>query len=579
MPPSAVPLLRRRRGACRVVLRCARAHGRPLRPRQPPLARRAAAAGDAGDARPAQDFSRRRAGRRQDLRDADHGAGASAARASMSSSASSRPMAARETEALLAGSRSRAPPAGRLQGPLARRDGSRRHPRSAGPSSCWSTSWRTPTHPAAAIPSATTMSRSCSMPASTFTPRSTSSIVESLNDVVARITRIRVRETVPDSIIDRADEVEVVDLTPEDLIQRLKEGKVYVPHQAERAIRHYFLPGNLTALRELALRRTAAARRRADGHLYARPRHPGSVGGERARAGLRQRGPERAARWSAMPGASPTGCGRRGRRSMSRPRATQRLSEAERDRIAEALRLAQRLGGEAVTYPGDRRRRRHRRIRAGRTTSPISSSPSRGGRAGPSCCAARSRTSSSAAPATSASTSSPSSARGRVARPPGDSGGDRAAGSSRSTARPMAAARRWWRRRSASGSCCEQSLVGLERIALVFLTAVLGSAIAYGLWPSLFACLVSVLAYNFFFLPPLYTFTIADPENVVALFFFAVVAVIASNLTARVRSQALTARQRAQDDRRSLSLQPQARRGGDARRSAVGDRRTRSRSC
>src|SRR5271170_4930237 len=81
--------------------------------------------------------------------------------------------------------------------------------------------------------------------------------VESLNDVVARITRIRVRETVPDRILDNADDIEVVDLTPEDLIQRLKEGKVYVPQQAERAVRHYFLPGNLTALRELALRRTA----------------------------------------------------------------------------------------------------------------------------------------------------------------------------------------------------------------------------------------------------------------------------------------------------------------------------------
>ncbi len=61
--------------------------------------------------------------------------------------------------------------------------------------------------------------------------------LESLNDVVARITRIRIRETVPDSIIDRADDIEVVDLTPEDLIQRLKEGKVYVPQQAERAVR------------------------------------------------------------------------------------------------------------------------------------------------------------------------------------------------------------------------------------------------------------------------------------------------------------------------------------------------------
>jgi hypothetical protein len=64
---------------------------------------------------------------------------------------------------------------------------------------------------------------------------------------------------------------------------------------------------------------------------------------------------------------------------------------------------------------------------------------------------------------------------------------------------------------------------------------------AYGLWPSLFACLISVLAYNWFFLPPLYTFTIADPENIVALFVFAVVAVIASNLAARVRVQAARA--------------------------------------
>jgi two-component system, OmpR family, sensor histidine kinase KdpD len=81
--------------------------------------------------------------------------------------------------------------------------------------------------------------------------------IESLNDVVAQITHVRVRETVPDSVFDRADAIELVDLTPDDLIERLKEGKVYVPQQAERALEHYFSPGNLTALRELALRRTA----------------------------------------------------------------------------------------------------------------------------------------------------------------------------------------------------------------------------------------------------------------------------------------------------------------------------------
>ena len=73
------------------------------------------------------------------------------------------------------------------------------------------------------------------------------------------------RETVPDSILEEADEVELVDLPPDELIQRLKDGKVYVPEQAGEAVRRFFRKGNLIALRELALRTTAAARRRADG--------------------------------------------------------------------------------------------------------------------------------------------------------------------------------------------------------------------------------------------------------------------------------------------------------------------------
>ena len=81
--------------------------------------------------------------------------------------------------------------------------------------------------------------------------------IESLNDVVAQITRVRVREIVPDAMLDRADAIKLVDLTPDDLIQRLNEGKVYVPDQAKRALKHFFSPANLTALRELALRRTA----------------------------------------------------------------------------------------------------------------------------------------------------------------------------------------------------------------------------------------------------------------------------------------------------------------------------------
>ena len=81
--------------------------------------------------------------------------------------------------------------------------------------------------------------------------------VESLNDVVAKVTGVVVRETVPDSVLEEADEVELIDLPPDDLLERLRDGKVYVPGHAAEAMRSFFRKGNLIALRELALRRTA----------------------------------------------------------------------------------------------------------------------------------------------------------------------------------------------------------------------------------------------------------------------------------------------------------------------------------
>jgi two-component system sensor histidine kinase KdpD len=90
-----------------------------------------------------------------------------------------------------------------------------------------------------------------------------------------------------------------------------------------------------------------------------------------------------------------------------------------------------------------------------------------------------------------------------------------------------------------------ERFIGLQSVLLVFLTAILASAIAWGLLPSLFACVLSVLAFNFFLVPPVYTFAIADPDNAVALFFFFVVAVIVSHLTAATRSQIAVARTRA----------------------------------
>ena len=81
--------------------------------------------------------------------------------------------------------------------------------------------------------------------------------LESLNDVIAQVTGVIVRETVPDRILDEASEIEVIDLPPDELLTRLQEGKVYVPDQAKRAIQKFFRKGNLSALREMSLRRAA----------------------------------------------------------------------------------------------------------------------------------------------------------------------------------------------------------------------------------------------------------------------------------------------------------------------------------
>ena len=101
----------------------------------------------------------------------------------------------------------------------------------------------------------------------------------------------------------------------------------------------------------------------------------------------------------------------------------------------------------------------------------------------------------------------------------------------------------------------------------MFLTAVVGVAVRYGLWPSLFASVAASLCYNFFFLPPVYTFTITDPTNVAAFFFFMLIAILVSNVAARVRTQADSAIGRVRTHRIALCLQPQA--GGHRRRSTT----------
>jgi two-component system, OmpR family, sensor histidine kinase KdpD len=366
--------------------------------------------------------------------------------------------------------------------------------------------------------------------------------VESLNDVVAKITHVHVRETVPDSILDRADDVELVDLTPEDLLQRLKEGKVYLPDTAERAAQNYFSPGNLAALREIALRRTA---QRVDEQVVDYMRAHAIQGPWEASERVLVSVTERPSAMSLI---------RYARRLADRLHASWaavyvetshalQLSERERDRVADALRVAERLGGLAVTVPAatvadgiiDY-------AHANNFTHIVVSTRQR------SRWSELLRSSSAHEIIRRAGDISvhvvPESRVSEGSMEPKDGLKSHARRDGSAVTRAYAGSFTMVLVALGVGLVLQQSLA-VSNIALVFLTAILASAVTYGLWPSLFACFVSVLAYNFFFLPPLYTFTIANRENVVTLFVFALVAVIASNLTARVRTQAVVARDRA----------------------------------
>ncbi len=363
--------------------------------------------------------------------------------------------------------------------------------------------------------------------------------VESLNDVVSQITRIRVRETVPDSVIDLADDVEIIDLTPDDLIKRLHDGKVYMSKTAERALTNYFTPGNLTALRELALRRTA---QRVDDQLLTHMQahaiqgpwaagervlvsidhHPRSASLVRyaARMASRLRAP-----WAAVYVET--------NRSIS-------LTEGQRDTIAATLRLAEQLGGEAITIPGrEVAEELIRHSASNNVTHIVIGSPKIG----------------------SWRDWSRRSVSYDLIRKAGEisvhviSGND-ADGRAASRGVKAAAAPPPFQLRGyvlatlyvaiALGFCVIlDQVLDVRNLALVFLMAVLASAVTQGLRPALYSCFLGALAFNYFFLPPRYTLTISDPESVLAFFFFLGVAVIASNLTATVQRQAAAARQRA----------------------------------
>ncbi|WP_186395579.1 sensor histidine kinase KdpD [Stappia sp. TSB10GB4] len=366
--------------------------------------------------------------------------------------------------------------------------------------------------------------------------------VESLNDVVAQITRIRVRETVPDSIIDRANDVEIVDLTPSDLIKRLKEGKVYLPKTAKRAIENYFSPGNLTALREIALRRTA---QRVDQQLLSEMR-AGAIKGpwpagerilvcisdDRRSAGLVRYAKRLADRlhapWTALYV--------EGRRHLQ-------LADDERDRVAAVLRLAQSLEGDAITIPGGNRRVAEDIIAYAQTNnithivigksrrsrwfeiwhgSVVHELVRRAGNISVHVVAGETDTDASISRSSVAVAFHRPKFEWRVY-----------ANSTLIVSVASVIGKLLW------------PWIGVEPIALVFITAVVAVSVRYGLWPSLYASMVSALAYNFFFTDPYYTFFISRPREIIAVVFFAIVAVIVSNVAAQAQAQAVAAKARA----------------------------------
>jgi len=363
--------------------------------------------------------------------------------------------------------------------------------------------------------------------------------LESLADVVSRITGVVVRERVPDVVLERADEIVVVDITPVDLIQRLKEGKVYLPDNAKRAIDNFFKPANLTALRELALRRTAD---QVDGKMVTLLREneiegpwPSSerilvcIGGDdRSETVVRA-----ASRLAQGLKASLAAV------HLERAGA-ETTNPAHLKRIDDVLRLARRLGAETTRLSvQDMAGELLRYARRENITQIVM------GRSGANRLARLRGQSLSDAVLNRAhdiavhvvTQDAPRARQGfRVVNwPRGPLAGYITAVACVAGAVATGALLRSW--------------FSLPDLSMLFLTAVLLCALTRGVAPAITAAVLSFLAYNFFFVPPAYSFSIAEPQEFFALIIFLIVAVFTGGLAGRVREQAEAIR------RRSISTQ------------------------
>jgi two-component system sensor histidine kinase KdpD len=361
--------------------------------------------------------------------------------------------------------------------------------------------------------------------------------VESLNDLVNQVTGVVVRETVPDQVLDEADEVEFVDLPPEELLERLAEGKVYLPEQAARAAHEFFRRGNLIALRELALRRTAE-HVDADMEDYRRDHaidrtwpvterilvcvrpHPESTRLVRA---ARRMASRLRAEWIVVYVESP-----------SQPA----LSPQERQVLAATMKLAEELGAETKALSGEN---------VGVTLASY----------------ARDRNVSKIVVGKPAHARWRDRVRGSllddIVRESGEIdvyfiAGDK---SQAATPRPVSSPRR----RSPPTSYLWASIIVVlttllcramfgrfdnSNLIMVYLLGVCFVAVKYGRGPSLLAACLSVAAFDFFFVPPYLTFAVSDSQYLLTFLVMLTVALLIGTLAVRVRDQAEAARRREQ---------------------------------
>jgi two-component system, OmpR family, sensor histidine kinase KdpD len=367
--------------------------------------------------------------------------------------------------------------------------------------------------------------------------------LESLNDIVSGITGIRVWETVPDRVFDETDELVIVDLPPDELLQRLKEGKVYLPQQAERAVRNFFRKGNLIALRELALRRTAD--RVDDEMLQYRRELAVSPVWQTRESLLLCIGPddrsEKLVRSTARMAAQldvPWHC-----IYVETPRL-QRLPDSARHRVMRVLKLAEDTGATTATLSASalaaaivKYAHEHNlsRVVLGRDTGRLPR---------PWRTTLVDAVGSLAKDLDVIQIALPARDRARR-RSTKEMASDEPAG------RTLAS---WpWRPYAMSAAICAgvtlltapmHSVLDLANIVMVFLLAVVLVAVRYGRGPAVMAAFLSVGAFDFFYVPPRFTFSVGDAQYLLTFAVMLVVALVIGQMTAGLKFQARVATSR-----------------------------------